>query len=74
MGETEDTLQGKRREVRRVWTEQYERKEEQAVPRIPSTFLAERERREERRGRCERWSATEYQKENKLYQAFHFPQ
>lgn len=27
-----------------------ERKEEQTIPRIPSTFLAERERREERRG------------------------
>lgn len=32
-----------------------ERKEEQTIPRIPSTSLAERERREERRGCSERW-------------------
>lgn len=42
------------------------RKEEQTIPRIPSTSLAERERREERRGCSERWRAsTEYRRENK---------
>lgn len=48
----------KRREVKRVWRRgvrkkreeqesRLERKEEQTIPRIPSTSLAERERREE---------------------------
>lgn len=54
----EDASQSKRREVRRVWTEEQgsrlERKGEQTIPRIPSTSLAERERREEGRGCSER--------------------
>lgn len=43
-----------------------ERKEEQTIPRIPNTPLAQRERREERRGCSERWrTPTEYQREDK---------
>ena len=66
--------------MKRVWREEerseekkreeqesrLERKEEQTIPGIPSTSLAERERREERRGCSERWRAsTEYQREHK---------
>lgn len=65
----EGASRSRRREVKRVWGEEesrLERKEEQTIPRIPSTSLAKRERREERRGCSERWRAsTEYQRENK---------
>lgn len=63
----EVALQSKGREVKRVWTEEQSRLEgKQIVLRIPSTFLAETERRDERRGCSEQWrTSTEYQRENK---------